>query len=176
MLKGRGGSDTWVGSKHGGWAFNYYYYPSGHMLPGDASLLEDSQLQTNAFFDFSSDYNDGIETVGGTIPGTGSDQADMALYGSGGSTYAQANRDRILSDAIPALTLPVGANFVSLFDDRVAGKRNFNMQDEFETGWPAARLANDIENNNWHHSDFDYMAYPYTHKLFDEIVNDGNLK
>ena len=176
MLKGRGGSDTWVGSKHGGWAFNYNYYPSGHMLPGDASLLEDSQLQTNAFFDFSSDYNDGIETVGGTIPGTGSDQADMALYGSGGSAYAQANRDRILSDAIPALTLPAGANHVDKFAPQNGDDKNFNMQASFETDWPATRLANDREKNNWHHSDFDYVAYPFTHKLFDEIVNDGDLK
>jgi len=78
--KGTFSSDTFIGSMHGGWSFNYYYYPNGvHMLASDAYLLADSQLQTNAFFDFSSDYNDGIETVGGNILGTGSDQADMAL-------------------------------------------------------------------------------------------------
>ena len=28
----------------------------------------------------------------------------------------------------------------------------------------------------WHRSDFDYVAYPFTHAMFEEIVNDGNLK
>jgi hypothetical protein len=28
----------------------------------------------------------------------------------------------------------------------------------------------------WHHSDFDYVTYPFTHRPFDEIVSDGNLK
>jgi hypothetical protein len=37
-------------------------------------------------------------------------------------------------------------------------------------------MATDNEAYKWHHSDFDYVAYPFTHKLFDKIVNDGNLK
>jgi len=96
------------------------------------------------------------------------------LLGSSGSTYAQANRDRILSDAIPALTLPVGANPIPAFN---AIHRNFNMQTTFETGWPSARSnpAND-EAYKWHHSDFDYVAYPFTYKLFNQIVTSGNLK
>jgi hypothetical protein len=168
MLKGRGGSDTWVGSTHGGWRFPVNEYGDPNPIPPSiANSLPESTLQQIPIFDFGSSFDQIIGN--GQFP-------DLALLGSGGSAYAQANRDRILSDAIPALTLPVGANYVSLFDDRVAAKRNFNMQDEFETGWPAARLANDIENNNWHHSDFDYMAYPYAHKLFDEIVNDGNMR
>jgi hypothetical protein len=99
----------------------------------------------------------------------------IALHGSGGNTYAQINRDRILSDAIPAMTLPVGANNLSILDDRAGGARNFNMHD-FETSWPIARFSHGDSNDNWHHSDFDYVAYPFTHKLFDEIVTQGNLK
>ena len=47
----------------------------------------------------------------------------------------------------------------------------------FETGWPAARsnTATDPEAFKWHHSDFDYVAYPYTHQLFDQIVTIGSL-
>ncbi len=166
--KGRMSGNNFISSNHGGWAFNYYYYP---MLPGDASLLADSQLQINAFFDFSSDFTDGIETVHGTMPGTGSNQADMALYGSGGSTYAQANRNRILSDAIPALTLPAGANPVPRLQ---AVGRNFNMSSTvFENSWPSGRPSG--EASKWHHSDFGYVAYPFTYKLFNKITTLGNL-
>ncbi len=38
------------------------------------------------------------------------------------------------------------------------------------------RSADVREYNKWHHSDFDYFAYPFTHKLFDNIVNTGGLK
>jgi hypothetical protein len=169
--KGRMSGNNFISSNHGGWAFNYYYYP---MLPGDASLLADSQLQINAFFDFSSDFTDGIETVHGTMPGTGSNQADMALYGAGGSTYAQANRDRILSDAIPALTLPAGANSVPRLAPQNGEDRNFNMSSTvFENGWPRTIGQ---EAFKWHHSDFDYVAYPFTYQLFNKIVTLGNLK
>jgi hypothetical protein len=89
-----------------------------------------------------------------------------------GSAYAQANRDRVLSDAIPALTLPVGANPIPALD---AIHRNFDMQTSFETGWPAARSTG-FEAYKWHHSDFNYVAYPFIYKLFNQIVTSGNLK
>ena len=96
---------------------------------------------------------------------------DEDLLGADGSTYAQADRDRILSDAIPALTLPAGANYVNRFGQ----DRNFNMSDEFENGWPSARSTG-FEAYKWHHSDFDYVAYPFTYKVFNQIVTSGNLK
>lgn len=54
--------------------------------------------------------------------------------------------------------------------------QNIDMQGNFETGWPDARLTSGEKNTNWHHSDFDYIAYPFTHSLFDKIVTAGNLK
>jgi len=55
--------------------------------------------------------------------------------------------------------------------------RNFNMQTEFETGWPEARsMATDNEPINGIIRILTMWAYPFTHKLFDKIVNDGNLK
>jgi hypothetical protein len=52
--------------------------------------------------------------------------------------------------------------------------RNVNMQTTFEiNGWPQRTL---VEMGNWHHSDFDFVAYPFTHLLFDTIVNDANLQ
>jgi hypothetical protein len=100
----------------------------------------------------------------------------LGLYGSSGSGYAQTNRNRILSDAIPALTLPIGSSHVDRFVPQNGDDKNFNMQASFETGWPASRLANTSETNNWHHSDFSVVAYPYTHSLFDQIVRTGQLK
>ena len=159
--KGTYDTDTFVGSTHGGWFFNnssYYYndYDGTRMVPAEANVIDGAQLQTIPFFSFNSQ---------------GSVHPDSALTETNGSAYAAANRDRILSDAIPALTLPVGANPV----DRLGADRNIDMQQTFKTGWPAERSSNN-EDEKWHHSDFDYVAYPFTHSLFDEIVNDGQLK
>ncbi len=161
--KGTYSTDGFVGSSHGGWLFNSLYDGSfGHMVPGDAANLPASQLQTNAFFCLHSS----LFSIGAPN--------DLPLEGTDGASYAQANRDRILSDAIPALTLPVGANAVSTLDDRAGGKRNFDMRQAFKTGWPGSRVS--VEDQQWHHSDFDYVAYPFIHQLFDSIVNTGNLK
>jgi hypothetical protein len=159
--KGKGNAlyDNFVSSTHGGWRFPVNEYGDPNPVPpSTANSLPDSTLQQTPVFDFGSYY----DQINGSFP-------DLALTNASGSTYAQANRDRILSDAIPALTLPVGANFI----DRLGVDRNVNMQTSFETGWP---LRSGDEADKWHHSDFDYVAYPFTHKLFEEIVNNGNLK
>ncbi|MGA9450127.1 MAG: hypothetical protein WBW41_02155, partial [Verrucomicrobiia bacterium] len=153
MLKGRGGSDGVMGSTHGGWKFNAAYATNGVQMPNSqATLLPNSQLQTNAFFDVTS------SSFG---------NADLALYGTSGSSYARTNQNRILSDAIPALTLPVGANPVTGVGI-VAG--NTDMQ-TLENGWPAGRST-----TRWLHSDFHQIAYTFTHQLFDNIVTLGGLQ
>ena len=158
MLKGRGGSDGVMGSTHGGWKFNSAYATNGVQMPNSqATLLPNSQLQTNAFFDVTS------SSFG---------NADLALFGTSGSSYAKTNQNRILSDAIPALTLPVGANPITGVGI-VAG--NTDMQ-TLENGWPAGRALNPAEANKWHHSDFHEVAYTFTHQLFDNIVTLGGLK
>ncbi len=125
----------------------------------NAALLSDSQLRTNAFFD---------------VTGTGY-SVDTALLGVNGSTYAQANRNRILSDAIPATTLPVAANPVDRLAPDGQPNRNFNMNALYQNGWPSKRLE-DPEGNNWWHSDFKDVAYLRVYKLFDEFVTLGDLK
>jgi hypothetical protein len=162
--KGKGTAlhDDFIGSTHGGWRFSYYWRDSfGNPL--SPSIMNDTPydiLQNQPMF-----------SVGSSLNGP----PDQDLLGVDASAYAQTNRNRILSDAIPALTLPIGANHVDRFAPYGEPDRNFNMQTEFETGWPATRSTGD-EAFNWHHSDFGYVAYPFVHKLFDEIVNDGNLK
>jgi hypothetical protein len=128
-----------------------------------ASSLSNSQLSTNAFFDVTS---------------TSFGNADLALYGSGGSSYAQAHSNRILSDAIPSLTLPVGANAVTTLDEP-GNTHNFDMQGAFENGWAAGRPTRTTgvaAAGEWHHSDCRQIAYTFTYQLFDKFTTLGNVK
>jgi hypothetical protein len=169
----------WVlSSDHGGWQFNEAYETSfvsdgvtywEPMSPAAAAELTTNQLQTNAFFNFAS---------GGLF----SFNNDLALETSSGSSYAQANRNRILSDAIPCLTLPAGANpSPNLSPPISAALMNFDMQLSYENGWPADRGAPNYPPDTtaygeWHHSDVRAVAYPFTYLLFNQMVTVGNLK
>ncbi len=160
LLKGRCPFEDVLGSMHGGWLFNPSYNDGfgNHMSNSIAASLPNSELQTNAFFNFmNNDFTS---------------HPDVALQGVNGSSYAQAHRNRILSDAIPAITLPTGANPVPRFQ---ASDRNIDMQ-TLENGWPYDRLINSEKNNNWHHSDFHEVAYTFTYQVFNQIVSLGNLK
>ena len=163
--KGKGAcSQNWLlGSDHGGWKFNSSYdiFPGGmrtHLPPARAATNSTTMLQTNAFFDWGN-Y-------------TFSSHPDFVnLPGTSGSSYAQTNRNRILSDAIPAMSLVLGANPVP---DPGIVALNLDMQ-SLENGWSPGRLRQK-EGNNWHHSDFHEMAYTFTYQLFNQMVTVGNLK
>jgi hypothetical protein len=155
-LKGRTSGNWILGSNYGGWGFNSDY---STLTVSQANALPDSQLQTNAFFDTS---------------------VDTALFttNSSGSTYAAANRNRILADTIPAVTLPIGANPIT---DVGIVDGNFDMQLLYENGWPASRGApqyplGTTAFGEWHHSDYEVVAYLYTHSVYDKFVSLGNLK
>jgi len=163
--KGTCDQDWFLGSSHGGWAFsvstNYYtnfFYGDGWVTnilsPFQVANTPAAELSTNAFFQMTS-------------PGF---TADAALYGSSASTYATTNRNRILSDAIPAMSLVTGANPVP---DAGIVAQNIDMR-TIENGWPLGRTGNEI--NMWHHSDFHEVAYTFTYHLFDQFVTTGNLK
>jgi alpha-tubulin suppressor-like RCC1 family protein len=164
--KGRMSGNTILSSNHGGWRFGSALNPHSYTTytVAMANAILPSQLQTNAFFDFGWNWN----PLGGNYP----DYDYLQVPDASGSDYAQANRNRILSDAIPALTLPIGANPVSSF----ARDHNIDMM-TLENGWPLGRGAqNPAEAVNWHHSDIRVVAYPFTYNVFNEIVNDGNLR
>lgn len=171
--KGKGVcSQNWfLGSNHEGWQLNdtlgsgYVYFVNGlrtNIPPSQAAAAPPSQLLvTNAFFNMSVD-------------------AAMFTTSTSGSTYAAANRNRILSDAIPALTLPLGANYDTNLDLEFGGTRNFDMQ-ALENGWPTGRgparwPVGTAAFGEWHHSDFHQVAYTFTYKLFNQMVTSGNLK
>jgi hypothetical protein len=162
--KGRSPVNNVLGSSHGGWRFNASYDTNSAHLPyTQANALPDSQLRTNAFFDFVSS----------------SFSADSALYGASASTYAAANRNRILADAIPALTLPIGANPVPVLTPQNGPDQNFDMQALFENGWPSGRPQRQfgaVAPGEWHHSDIREVAYTFTYPLFNKMVILGGLK
>jgi len=146
-----------VANGEAGWGLNSSYDVSingilQHLPPERVATNSPSRWQTNSFF--GSFY-------------------DAALYGANGSVEA-ANlnvRAQVLGDGIPALSNAAGANYMDKFGQKI----DRNMPG-FETGWPASRLADDQLNNRWLHSDIIKVAYPFTHKAFEQIVTDGGLK
>jgi len=155
--KGRAANDWLLGSTHGGWKFNTNYVS---LTVAQANALPSPQLQTNAFFDFSSPtFTD-----------------DLALEEGLGNLYAYYNHNRIIADAIPALSFPVGANPVPGFNPL---GRNFDMQQLYENSWPLGRppqRAGATALGEWWHSDFHQVAYTFTYQLFDKLATTGNLK
>ena len=87
-------------------------------------------------------------------------------------------RAEVLAGGISALSNPTGANSVSAFG--AENIKNFNVsahdsdggQDPgFETGWPQVRLSDRSLQNRWLHSDFEQVAYPFVHTLYDKLVS-----
>ncbi len=156
--KGRMSGNSILSSDHGGWGF---FNISSIYTTYSVAMANDIlpyQLQTNAFFDMS------VDTV-------------MFTTNTSGSSYAAANRNRILSDAIPALTLPIGANPVDRLDPPDGDDRNFDMQALYENSWPSSRGTAEVGSSaagEWHHSDMCVVAYPFTYQLFSQLVTLGN--
>jgi hypothetical protein len=164
--KGTCSQDWFLGSSHGGWKFSTYWV-NQYGTPLSPSIMNgttNTTLQTQPMFDFNSTVSTLLENVDSELLGD--------VLGVNPSTYAQANRNRILSDAIPAMSLVAGANPVTILN-QPGNPHNFDMM-TLENGWSLGRLT--PENNKWHHSDFVQMAYTFTYHLFDQFVTTGNLK
>jgi hypothetical protein len=165
-LKGLMPANFLLSSDHGGWLLSLNY---ASLTIAQANALQSSQLQTNAFFNWGSP-SDSVFPFNN----------DLALETSSGSNYAHTNQNRILSDAIPCLTLPVGANHVGLLAPSGQADRNTDMM-TLENGWPLDRGSaqypvGTTAFGEWHHSDVRAVAYTFTYKLFDQMVTVGNLK
>ena len=177
-----------VGSDYGGWGFNVFdgylsSYPIWYAPVIDGRLPKTpAQIgtPTQDMLD-GSRYNPLFKSGWGNYDG--SDPAKtvvdtdtsyftgpawiMGLYTtSGGDTITSdpTKRTQLLAEAIPALSLPVGANETSAL-----GSRNFNMPALFTDGvhWPR-NIPNNVP--EWRHSDIDNIAYPYIYKLFNQLV------
>jgi hypothetical protein len=118
----------------------------------DSTHINTNDLATNPFFEV---FNNG-----------------QVMDASAGSTEAAKFdvRADILGGGIPALSYATGANSVGVFNN------NFDMNSAdpdtgFQTGWPQERLDDSSLNTRWLHSDFEEIAYPFIHKLYEKIVN-----
>jgi len=156
-----------AGSIYGGWGFNTSPdLPAIYRSPADISQHPEL-LETQPFFDpgYESQF-DGSKQVHG--PDWIVDLFDPAK----GSTTAEQHREQLLAQALPALTLPAGANFVSKFGDA----NNFDMDQLFKTNaqrWP--RGPNSQGLREWRHSDIRAMPYNHIYQAFDKMVNLGGL-
>jgi hypothetical protein len=162
--KGTCTQDWFLGSSHGGWKFSSYWVDS-HGNPLSPAIMNgttNTSLQSQPMFNFNSTANNFLLQVDSELLGT--------IYGVNPSTYAATYRNRILSDAIPAMSLVAGANPVPKFNPT---GHNIDMT-TLENGWSLGRTV--PENNKWHHSDFVQMAYTFTYQLFNQFVTTGNLK
>ena len=160
--KGTCDEDGLIGSSHGGWQFSDYYYGVPVVSANSTAYTPNSKLPEHPFFDFSR-----AALVGPPHP-------DLALTNAAtGSAYAATNRNRILADAIPAMSLVAGANPVPRLAPPGQPNKNFDMM-TLKNGWSLERAGD--EAGKWHHSDFVQMAYTFTYQLFNQFVTTGNLK
>ena len=99
---------------------------------------------------------------------------DPQLFGASGSDYATTNQNMLLAHAFPATSLALGKE--PLTTKQLPEKKNFNMQSpDFQNGWPASKTEDD-GTMDWYHCDIREVAYIYTYKLFNKIVETGGLK
>jgi hypothetical protein len=168
-LKGSVGVLGYNGANYGGWGFNFQdeeYYTEELDEQGSvireripysrANLISDSALTTIPFFQ-----------RGGLVE---------PLLALGGSDFAKSNRNRMLAESFPALTLAVGMSDVS----SIAEDQNYNIQDiqkGFRTKknnvvqwWPGG------VNAPWLHGHYREVAFLYTYELFLKFVSIGGLE
>ena len=140
----------------GGWGFNTNWGSfNSNGVVVYTPPTQTNQLQTNPFFTPFTDSN---------LTGT---------YGNAEASISSV-RATVLGKAIPALSYAVGANG---FGKTVLNiSTNSDMTTQMEDGWPQSRLANNQRLNRWFHSDAKDVAYPFTHQLWQNIVNIGTLK
>jgi hypothetical protein len=148
------------GGRYGGWGFAdsvVVHKPTGtitysnNTIPMDeANQLPSEQLKTQPFF--NGDF-------------------DTTLFSAtGGSNYAQLNRDKLLVEAFPALSLPAGGNAGDEMKRFGVGQTEvFDMQSKFQNGWAQERVEKG--DTGWKHSDLRNISYLYIYKIFEKMVN-----
>lgn len=153
-----------LGSTYGGWGFNLEKYsrwevsltggPRKVLFPPD----EVNILTPLSIFRIDPLFKKRV------------DDADLFKETSGGS-FAMLNRNRLLAEAIPALTFAAGKKQVDAFGTLY---NNLDMQAKLKNGWPPERSM-DQESKKWKHGDIRDVSYPYVCPLFLKFVELGGL-
>jgi len=164
-----GGSD-YTYSSYSGWRFNDLDPPDGwnHYTPEDAAAIPESSLRTRPFFgmgegEFRNLFADGVGTANAFLS-----QED----------HGATNIHRIIAGAIPAMSLAVGR--VRLKGEKIVipniDMNKSDTEDALKPPFWPYRGDKDWQQYNWLHSDIKNMAYLYTNRVYDYLVEQGGLK
>jgi hypothetical protein len=163
-----------IGSNYCGWGFTqddigYWFYTAGSLALADQGMLD--HAKTSPLFGDGNDIN-------GTLIGP-SWLPNLFNGTTGNSTAAvPAYRNQFLAEAIPALSLPAGANYVTNFQTT----NNYNMPATFADHvgstyyWPSELGIDETGDASnglpyWHHSNMQEVAYPYLWQFYDQLEN-----
>jgi hypothetical protein len=138
--------------------------------PDELGVLSDELLRRHPLFEPGWGIEGSILRINPPYPGTvsGAPEPMHELYGTTGSLFASTHRAQLLAEMIPAISLPVGANYT----DKLFGN-NYDMPLSFiENG----RWARPRENGLllWRHSDVKNVAYVYVKNLFRKLTEISN--
>lgn len=181
------GGKTILSSEYGGWGFGLSYegyifpipQPGGGTVPGyhvppDPSALPPTpwtltMLQHQPLFLYGT-----FEQISSSVGGPTEPVAD--LYGPDGAAFAERHLASLLAEMIPATTVPMGREPVSI----LGPDHNFDLSSDLadngiQDGWPAERINDLKEQRRWRHSDGRNVAFKYNHRLFEIWVERAHL-
>ena len=155
------------GREHGGWGFNDAYDRIGTITTissTEASMLSDEQLRMNTFFRPFEESDPEFPTYDGSV--LTAPDLDPTASAEAGEYFT---RNKLLGEAIPAASFSAGHNPLNSV---LGAARNINMNSpSMKIGWPGERSDSDMR-----HSDLRDVSYVYIHRIFEKMVEVGNLK
>jgi pimeloyl-ACP methyl ester carboxylesterase len=169
-----------VGSNYMGWGFNLedHYWDdlasNGTWVPKSASELTPVTTAMLSYAQTSPFFNNGYDSYGNLTGPSWVPSLYINLFGTGSDTAAD-NRNQLLAEAIPALSLPAGANLINNLPSEGPNNVQYNMptfavRDGGSYYWPSELGINSSALPNWHHSNMREVAYPYLWQFYDQLV------
>jgi hypothetical protein len=152
-------------SRRGGWSFNRSAWPAPTLPTTTAQKI------ANPLFKPFNEAEGGQSVHGAE----GSALLTNSLTaGTPGYRYLAA----LLAQDIPSLSWPAGSVPVAAF-----GTQSMDLQDLTANGWDPRRREFEAEDlagregqRRWFHSDINKVSYFYNYKVFEKMVDKGNLK
>ena len=146
---------TPAGTQSGGWGFNVWpavdpdtmeFVSVRYSPQGARAAVEDGSITNRPAFD----VGDAAEMMN---PAATEDDVFLAL-----------------AKHVPALSSPVGGNAIT-FGNKIEN-HDLNSSD-YRNGWGRPAIEGELP---WLHSDMKDMAYFYVYKLYEQLIQKGNLK